>query len=257
MELLDLFFGGFSIIFLGIFLTLILILLAKSIGHYPEPLPRSEKPKMEVLDSIIFWMINFVWLSFFIFLLNPIFINLFGDSYYIGLIVGTLINLLIPSIYVIYKDKWNVNDLALGTKVKSWPIAMYSIIFYLLFGIYNFFRLVPIQLPWYSLLLLFYSNAFLEEFFFRVIIQSKLERALGQFKAIVYQAILFMLIHIPANIIRFTMDGYLPRLIWNFGFQLMHGIIFGIIFMKTRNIWPSVICHFLNNWTGAIILLFI
>ncbi|MFW9970444.1 MAG: type II CAAX prenyl endopeptidase Rce1 family protein [Candidatus Odinarchaeota archaeon] len=37
------------------------------------------------------------------------------------------------------------------------------------------------------MLVYLYSNAFLEEFLFRGVIQSKLEKTLGQRKAIIYQ----------------------------------------------------------------------
>jgi membrane protease YdiL (CAAX protease family) len=109
---------------------------------------------------------------------------------------------------------------------------------------------------WWFLLLLFYSNAFLEEITFRGFIQTKLEQAVAQKKALIYQAILFMLIHIPANIMRFNLDGNIARFFWNFAFQFVHGLIFGLVFLKTRNIWASVICHYLNNWMISLMVFF-
>ncbi|MBY9014697.1 MAG: CPBP family intramembrane metalloprotease [Candidatus Lokiarchaeota archaeon] len=257
MDILDFFLGEFSYIFLAILLILILILLAKFIGTYPTPFPHSENPATEKKEVIILCFLMLIYLSFFIYLLSPYFISMFGDSYIIGVIFGTFINFLIPFIYVVYKNKWTSRDLGLNSKVRSWSVGIISISSYLLLGFYSFFRSEPIELYWYSLLLLLYSNAFLEEFLFRGIVQSKLERSVGQKRAIIYQGVLFMLIHIPANLIRFTIDGNLVRFFWSFGFQLLHGVIYGLVFLKTRSLWPAVICHYLTNWAGATILLFL
>ena len=257
MNILDFFFGDFSYIFLTILLILILILLAKFIGTYPTPLPRSENPATEKKEVIILGFIMLIYLSLYIYVFSPYLISMLGDSYIIGIIFGTFINFLIPFIYVVYKNKWVSKDLGLTNKIQSWSVVIISISSYVLLGIYSFFRSEPIELYWYSLLLLLYSNAFLEEFLFRGIVQSKLERSIGQKRAIIYQAVLFMSIHIPSNLMRFTIDGDLIRFLWNFGFQLMHGAIYGLVFLKTRSLWPAVICHYLTNWAGATILLFL
>ncbi len=257
MDILDFFLGEFSNIFLTILLILILILLTKFIGTYPTPLPRSENPATEKKEVIILWFIMLIYLSLYIYVLSPYFISMVGDSYIIGVIFGTFINFLIPLVYVVYKNKWNSRDLGLTSKIRSWSVVIISISSYLLLGIYRFFRSEPTELYWYSLLLLFYSNAFLEEFLFRAIVQSKLERSIGQKRALLYQGVLFMLIHIPANLIRFTIEGNFVRFFWSFGFQLIHGAIYGLVFLKTRSIWPAVICHYLTNWAGATILLFL
>ncbi|MFW9785304.1 MAG: CPBP family intramembrane glutamic endopeptidase [Candidatus Heimdallarchaeota archaeon] len=256
MDIWDFFFGEFGYILFFIFLIVILLFLVKFIGKYPIPFQLSEKPKKEIKEIIFLWGIVFLYFSVSIFLLSPIFIQLIGDSFYIGVLLNTIFILIIPLAFVIYVNKWNKADFGLTNKIESPSIAIFSIISYLFLGIYCFFRLEQSEFYWYVLIILFYSNAFLEEFFFRAILQSKLERALGQKKAVIYQGILFMLIHIPGNVIRFVNDGNLIWFFWNFTFQFVHGINYGIIFMKTRNIWPSVICHYLTNWTGRTILLF-
>ena len=251
MNILDFFLGEFSYIFLSIFLILLLILLAKFIGTYPTPLPRSENPATEKKEVIIICIIMLVYLSLYIYALSPYFVSLLGDSYIIGVVFGSIINFLIPFIYVVYKNKWTSGDLGLTSKIRSWPVVIISISSYILLGIYRFFSSEPLELYWYSLLLLLYSNAFLEEFLFRAIVQSKLERSIGQKKALIYQTILFISIHIPANIIRFTVDGSLVRFFWNFGFQFMHGAIYGLVFLKKRILRPSVICNYQTKLAGA------
>lgn len=243
----------FNYLFLFIIIpALVHILLLKSLrnlGEYPLPLPRSENPRKEVIEAVIYTLIVILYLTINIFVLYR-----FSDSFYIALGFSTIIYLLIPLMYAHYRDHWTSKDLGISSKVKSRWVVIVCIIFYIFFGFKN---TLTVEISWYLLLIYYYSNAFLEEFLFRGVIQSKLERAIGQKKAIIFQGFLFMSIHIPVNIFHFFLDGNSLRFISAFGFQLINGIIFGLIFLKTRNIWISVICHYLNNWFGAIITLFL
>lgn len=216
---------------------------------YPTPLPTSQNPKKEYLEAIYYTLIAISYYVLDVFILSR-----FNNSLYITLIFSTIILLLLPLVLAFYKDHWKSKDLGITSKVNSKWMAIVGISFYTVFGVKNTFM---VEIPWYSLLIYFYSNAFIEEFLFRGVIQSKLERAVGQKKALIFQGLLFMSVHIPVNSFIFNLDGNLIKFISAFGFQLINGIIFGLIFMKTRNIWISTICHYLNNWLGAIITLFL
>jgi len=260
MDLSELFFGEFSIIIIGIFLIIILILLAKYVGPYPKPLPQSGTPRKDLRETILFWLVHFTWLSVVIFFLKSIFVTLIGSdlSYYFLVAIDSLILFIIPLIYVIRKNNWRLSEIGFTiTKVESWKVLVFGISAYLILGVYSFFRSPHIEMYWFALLLVLYSNAFLEEFFYRGFIQSKLERAFGQKKALIYQGVIFTLVHIPAKTIQFSIDGNLLLYLSSFFLVFLHGTIYGLIYMKTRNLWASVICHYLTNWAVATILLFI
>jgi membrane protease YdiL (CAAX protease family) len=36
--------------------------------------------------------------------------------------------------------------------------------------------------------------------------------------------------------------------------QTMAGWMFGIIDMKTRSLWPGILCHYLANWLPSILV---
>jgi len=240
------------LIFVIIIPTLILIFFLynfNKLGEYPTPLPISQNPKKEYIEAVTYTLIAILYFTLDIFILSR-----FNNSLGITLIFSTIMLLLIPSIIANYRDQWTSKDFGFTSEVKSKGIVILGILFYAIFGFKNTFM---VEVPWYLLLSLIYSNAFLEEFLFRGIIQSKLERAIGQKKAIIFQGIFFMSVHIPVNCFNFFLDGNSLRLISAFLFQLINGFIFGLIFMKTRNLWISVICHYLNNWFGAIITLFL
>ncbi|MBV1904160.1 MAG: CPBP family intramembrane metalloprotease [Marinosulfonomonas sp.] len=85
---------------------------------------------------------------------------------------------------------------------------------------------------------------------FRVIIQCKLELALGQDRAWFYSGILFGLFHVPINFFRpqwySSGESYLAAFIMLFG-QISAGWIFGIIYSKTRSIFPGMLAHFMTD----------
>jgi membrane protease YdiL (CAAX protease family) len=37
--------------------------------------------------------------------------------------------------------------------------------------------------------------------------------------------------------------------------QILGGWLLGLIFIKTRTLWPGVICHYLINWMPSILSL--
>lgn len=71
----------------------------------------------------------------------------------------------------------------------------------------------------------------IEEFVFRGIILTRLEKY-GKWFAVVGSAIIFGIAH-----------GDIAR----FAFAFIAGLVFGFLYVKTRNIWVPVIVHFLNN----------
>ena len=116
----------------------------------------------------------------------------------------------------------------------------------------------PDPLPWSFIAIAAYQPAFIEEFFFRVILQGKLERALGQNRAWFYSGILFGLIHAPADFFgpQFYSHGsdYLNASLLLLT-QIISGWIFGIIYSKTRSILPGMLAHFMTDFRLGSILL--
>ncbi|MFC1995032.1 CPBP family intramembrane glutamic endopeptidase [Chloroflexota bacterium] len=133
-------------------------------------------------------------------------------------------------------------------------MTIFAIAVYAFFGIIPlFFGMEPI--PVSVLLWALYVTAFVEEFFFRAIIQGKLERALGQNKAWFYSGILFGLAHLATNFFVRGLDivpGVLELVA-----QIIAGWTFGIIYMKTRSLLPSFAAHYVTDFRlGSIIARF-
>lgn len=78
-------------------------------------------------------------------------------------------------------------------------LQIFAIAVFAFIGIFPIFTPDMEPIPVSDLLFALYITAFVEEFFFRAIIQGKLERALGQNKAWFYSGILFGLAHVTTN----------------------------------------------------------
>lgn len=228
-------------------LFIAILYLINKLGKNPTPLLRSEKPKKDLIEVGVFTLIVALYLTLKIFVLNPI-----GFSFSISIGMSTIIFLIIPLMYTRYRDQWTWKDFGINSKVKNWYVVIASIIYFTLLG----FQII-VETSWYFLIIFFYSNVFLEEFLFRGVIQSKIEKALGQNKAVFLQGVLFMLIHAPKYIQEFSVEGDFAWFLSRFILQFFNGYLFGLIYLKTRNLWISVICHYLNNFIGAIIYIIV
>ena len=92
---------------------------------------------------------------------------------------------------------------------------------------------------------------FIEEFLYRGVIQSKLERVFGTNKGWFYGGIIFGLAHISANFfapiwIAGTVDMTAGLLM--LGVQIVIGFWYGIAYAKTRRLLPSIIIHYLADF---------
>jgi membrane protease YdiL (CAAX protease family) len=112
-------------------------------------------------------------------------------------------------------------------------------------------------LPGWLVIMSLYQPAFTEEFLFRGVIQGKLERALGQNKAWFYSGILFGLMHTSVNFFGQQWYRYgenIANALLLLVIQTIAGWSFGIIYMKSRSLLPSVVAHYLTDGRFASIL---
>lgn len=105
-----------------------------------------------------------------------------------------------------------------------------------------------------ALVPLVFTNSFSEEFYHRGVIQSLLERALGQKGAIWLGGLLFGLTHIVFDITRLMATQGMLSVLSALVLQTMAGWLFGIIYMKTRTLWPGMVFHYLVNWLRSILV---
>jgi membrane protease YdiL (CAAX protease family) len=165
------------------------------------------------------------------------------------ILIGVVPELIGPLLYVRYVKKWTWNDLGF-TKPKAPRVTAYALIYLAIGGLIPFLsNRAPLSVA--ELVWSLYQPAFIEEFFFRSILQGKLERALGQNKGWFYSGILFGLAHAPMDFFGpywFGVEGNILAAFLLLIKQIMYGWVYGIIFMKTRSIIPTFIGHYFVDW---------
>jgi membrane protease YdiL (CAAX protease family) len=233
------------------------IVLHYKLAPYPNPLPLSIDKRREILETLVLWLIAISVVTTFMFSLsidqlsNPT-PGLVGQRILLGLIP----EFLGPLLYVIYVKKWTLRELGFSIP-RAHYVTLYSLIFFAV-GELLIFSSGREPLPVIELVWSLYQPAFIEEFFFRGILQGKLERAVGQNKGWIYSGILFGLAHAPADFLGpywFGLEGNIVSAVFLLMRQIVSGWIFGLIFTKTRSLLPSMVAHyFADGRLGSIII---
>jgi membrane protease YdiL (CAAX protease family) len=228
---------------LGIFL-----LLHFAIGSYPPPLPKSPNPRKEIWEALVLWGILAIAITTAAFFIpESEFLKL---SFGVAAITNIALFpfwILLPLFVVLRVNNWGIKDLGFS-KPKSRSVLVFSIGVSALIAILALFEPNFEPLPVWLLLMSLYQPAFTEEFFFRGVIQNKLEGVLGGNKAWFFSGILFGLMHASVNF--FGQQWYrhgenMINALILLGIQILFGWVFGIMFMKSRSLLPSYIAHYL------------
>jgi membrane protease YdiL (CAAX protease family) len=248
-------FGMLAVV--GLFLWI----LHRYIGIYPVALPRSEQPSVPLRAALSLAgialsvsVIKVLWIS-------PWLEGAVSDPSVRELVQAPLWSLpylVLPVFLVTRKFGWGSGDSGITSTNRSWDATIFAVVFGLASGCVAYFTgqsNISIQvLPLGVLVVLLYNNAFLEEFYHRGVIQSLLERSLGQRKAIFWGGFLFGLTHIALDVSALLETSGLIAVFSALLLQTMAGWMFGIIYMKTRSLWPGILCHYLANWLPSILV---
>jgi membrane protease YdiL (CAAX protease family) len=93
----------------------------------------------------------------------------------------------------------------------------------------------------------------LEEFFYRGFLMNRLCNWLGNSKGLFWSSFIFGLGHVISRVADHGF-GIIDSALVTGGQAFLGGLIFGLIYLKVRNIWPSAILHVSTNmYLGRII----
>ena len=242
-----------------IFLPLAVVaVMHRWIGSYPEPYPESNDKRRELVEVIVLWLLAGAASTFYIFRLSAADLESPTAAVQLGHVAYAIVPFLIlPLAYVVLMKKWTLRDLGFVLP-RSRTMVIFALLFFGLPDVLAAFGEPRDPLPWSFIAIALYQPGFIEEFFFRVILQGKLERALGQNKAWFYSGILFGLMHVPVDFFgpQFYAHGsdYVQSFVLLLS-QIIWGWIFGIIYSKTRSILPGMVVHFIGDHRLTSILL--
>jgi membrane protease YdiL (CAAX protease family) len=230
-------------------------LLHFKIGKYPQPLPVERNKWKGIWETLIIWVLSVIVITMIIF---SGFAENVVDAETPGILLQFILitavpYILVPVLYLGLVKKWTLKDFGFRLPVSDSRLVM-------LFGVILFSIAGGLPLlnsdyvPISSLMLIFalHQPAFIEEFFFRGVIQGNLERVLGQNRAWIYGGILFGFAHIFFNYFGEGLD-LVSGIVMLIG-QIIAGWIFGIIYMKTRSLWPGIVLHYITDGRLASII---
>jgi membrane protease YdiL (CAAX protease family) len=252
-----------EILYLTIFIGLVW-LLDRDIDPYPPPLAPSQHPRHEIGIVFALWGMAMGVNALRMLVINPLLLATavqpaMRELIYLPLV--TLFFLAIPLYISLKTNHYSLPDLGLTWKNRSTNMVIFALVFGLISGAVAFWTgevVVGIQAPSAAaLLLLVYNNAFVEEFFYRGVIQNRLERVTHQRLAVLIGALLFATTHVLLDIQAAGVagEGSSSGVLYALLMQILGGCLLGLIFMKTRTLWPGVVCHYLVNWLPSILSL--
>jgi len=229
-------------------------LMHYKLSKYPKPLPLEKDKRKVIWETLVLWALVTIVFAVIIFS------GFVGETtertpaVMLQLILLTApVFFIVPLLYMRLVKKWNSKDLGFRRpETNTRAVIIFAVFIFALAGalplLNSSFAPVSILL----IILALIQPAFYEEFFFRGIIQGNLERAIGQNKAWVYAGILFGLAHVLPN---YFVEGFgLVPGVFQFAGQTISGWMFGILYMKTRSLYPGMFAHFLTNETFASII---
>ncbi len=232
----------------------IVTLLHFKIGNYPQHLPLEGNKRKGIWETLIILALPVIVTTMMIF---SDFTEEMADPTPGILLQFILITavpyILVPVSYLRFVKKWTPKDLGFRKPVpNSRAVIVFAVIVFAISGALPLLNSDFTPLPVLMLIFALWQPAFIEEFFFRGIIQGRLERVIGQNKAWIYGGILFGLVHVTTNyfVVGFDLVSGIIQLIM----QIMSGWIFGILYMKTRSLYPGMFAHFLTNSVLASII---
>jgi len=232
-------------------LLIIVWLLHAKIGEYPEALPLSDNPEREIGEALLMWVIFFAFLIIdaiiiFAFFESQLSIQYSMEPLLVVTVLNTIPGLIIGYLLVTRVNGWNTKDLGLTTEILNKNVWIFVILITIVINIVSLMFVSPTRAPVEFLVVAIYQNIFIEEFLFRGVIQSKLERAWGQNKAWIWGGIIFGLMHIindfalplllGVDVGSVIITGTLLLCI-----QIINGWFLGIIYIKTRNLLPCIL----------------
>ena len=227
------------------------------IGRYPGTWATAANPRREMAEVALLWVLVMATTTVFTLTRDPAELSSPSVGVQLKFIAWSAIPLLILPLLLVWRQGWRAPDLGLR-RPTSRSMVVIALALFAFAGVLPVLGGSAEPIPWAFLAIALYQPAFIEEFFFRVILQGKLERVVGPVRAWFWSGILFGLAHAPVDFFgpQFYANGesYLNASLLLLT-QIISGWIFGLIYAKTRSILPGFVAHFMTDGRlGSVVL---
>lgn len=230
-------------------------------GPYPPRLSPTTDERREILEITALFLLStastaygmLVFREFVAF--NPVVVPLGERGLTFVFVLGAVTAVLIPAILELGIRGRSIRDL--GFRMPSnWRPT------FLLIGMGIVLGGAPLAFGWpgpqsrFTLLLALYTPVFEEEFLYRGVLQTKLERVVTQERAWVISGVLFGLSHVPNDFFGpfWLASGGDPVIaVLRLAEQTAAGLLYGLLFMKSRTLAAPILAHYCSNKLAVVV----
>lgn len=92
-----------------------------------------------------------------------------------------------------------------------------------------------------------------EEYGWRYFLQTGLQERMGKRKGVIMLGIIWGLWHLPINMFYYSPETSLYSVLNQLIVCIAYSVFFGLVYMKTKNIWAISMIHFFNNNLGFVL----
>jgi uncharacterized protein len=96
-----------------------------------------------------------------------------------------------------------------------------------------------------------FGSPFAEEILFRGVALQYFARRYGAWRAVLISSVLFVVLHLPVWLILDRLGT--QRLITSSIYVFVYGVVFALLFLRSRSFWSSFIPHIINNLLVSIL----
>ena len=128
---------------------------------------------------------------------------------------------------------------------RAWGVTIFALCFSGIGALLPLLNASFEAMPVWLVLMSLYQPGFIEEFFFRAAVQGNLERALGPIKGWLLAGVMFGLFHVGVDFFGPYWTGDILAASFLLAKQIISGWIFGVVYAKTRSLWPNIVSHYI------------
>ena len=230
-------------------------------GPYPPRLTPASDARREVLEVAALCLLSVGSISYGVLVyrdvlaFNPVVVPLGGRGLTFVFVLGAVTAVILPAALELGVRGRSIRDLGFRMPV-NWRPALLLVGMGVLLGAAPLAFGSPDPQSAFTLLLALYAPVFEEEFLYRGVVQSKLERALTQERAWVLAGVLFGLSHVPNDFFGpfWLSSGGDPLIAFlRLAEQTAAGLLYGLLYMKSRTLAAPILAHYCSNKLAGVV----
>ena len=230
-------------------------------GPYPPRLSPASDERREILEIAALFLLSIASTAYGILVFrdvvafNPVVLRLGERGLTFVFVLGAVTAVLLPVTLELGVRGRSLRDLGVRLPV-NWRPALLLVGMGVVLGAAPLAFGRPAPRSIFALLLALYAPVFEEEFLYRGVIQSKLERVVPQERAWIVAGVLFGLSHVPNDFFGpfwLTSGGDPLVAVLRLAEQTAAGLLYGLLYTKSRTLAAPILAHYCSNELAVVV----